>query len=711
MSKRPKIAKPAAPTLDLRQFTIDYFAFFNATVHPLDRHKQGPLEVALPQDLVEHFGKPSLKLGFQQVTPGSELELVAHGSRLFDRMLALLDSRGALTVQMLPNRHPSSQELMTALRPVNATVAGLKMQEQTHSLYLFNWRITYRADDKREELYAVVLDEQGQRVPLMGENKATGEALDIAAIWQDAQPVPLEQDEEGNFLPPKLPPMTHLVRLAEMARKYAIYHADLRCVTHEAEILPRLYQTLNRITTYYGQQIEEVYESHDPTGEKRRILETDLDRKIAEEIENHRLRVQVNLYSYAVVQSPVAVANINLSDGKRQATVHVTRNRYTGTIQRPACHACDRETEVVALDRNGHICCDDCIRQCETCHEIVCAECGVVNCPACGKANCETCGAICWACGERACAEHVERCPICEDSVCLSCQVECAECGTRQCRSHLRADAVESADGSHPLICANCAIRCPSCQQYSAQFGVCDASGQRFCANCLIACGLCGRQVGPGFFQRDGSGKAFCLDCLDECPRCGQLTTDTIACSECSKQGCKQCMGQCDFCHTMLCSDHLAAQTGCTHQLCHEHLATCHVDNAAVCPVCIEPCAICGLYHCEEHTEVCRRCGQLYCSSCVHWSGLCNTCGTLEQDAIPVKVTGEAWALEPQVAELVAHYRWRRVSNARFYIFVGDSNFFSRAVIVVARGPGGGRIVTARRLGADDRLRDLFGDD
>ena len=65
-------------------------------------------------ELAEHFGKPLLKLGFHQVTPGSELELVAHGSRLFDRMLLLLDRRGALTMQMLPNRHPSSQELMTA---------------------------------------------------------------------------------------------------------------------------------------------------------------------------------------------------------------------------------------------------------------------------------------------------------------------------------------------------------------------------------------------------------------------------------------------------------------------------------------------------------------------------------------------------------------------------------------------------------------------
>jgi len=330
--------------------------------------------------------------------------------------------------------------------------------------------------------------------------------------------------------------MTQLVRLAESARKYAIYHADLRCVTHEAEILPRLYQVLNRITTYYGQQIEEVYESHDPTVEKRRALEADLDRKIGEEIENHRLRVQVALYSYAVVQTPFALAEINLSDGKRQATIEVTRNRYSGTLQRPTCYACERESERIALDRNGHICCDDCIEQCDACHEIVCAECGVVACPVCGKANCESCGSSCWACGERACAEHVARCPICGDNVCLSCQVECAHCGERQCRSHLRADAVESSDGVHPLICANCATRCPSCQQYSAQIGVCASSGQRFCANCLITCGECGRQVGPGFYQRDSSGKAYCLECLDECPRCGQLTTETIHCASVIKK-------------------------------------------------------------------------------------------------------------------------------------------------------------------------------
>ncbi len=719
MSKRIKATK-ATPTAaqgatdmppDLRQFALDYFAFFDAPVRALDKRKQGPLEIALPTGLHEHFGKEQLRIGFHQVTPGSDIELLAHGSRLFDRMLALLERRGALTLQTLPNRFPSSQELMAALKPVNASIAGLKLLEQTRPLYLFNWRITYRADDKREELYTVALDEHGQRVPLVGETQAGATGLDVEALWADAQPVPPETDDEGNTLPPKLPPMTQLVRLAESARKYAIYHADLRCVSHEAEILPRLYQVLNRLTTYYGQQIEEVYDSHDPTGEKRRALELDLERKIAEEVENHRLRVQVVLYSYALVQTPVATAEIILSDGKRHATVQVTHNRYSGVLQHPHCHACDRATAAVALDKNGHICCDDCIRQCATCQEIVCADCGVLACPVCGQENCADCGRNCWACGERACAAHLARCPVCGDTVCLACQEACVVCGVRQCRSHLRADSVARPDGSHPWVCADCAVRCPGCQQYSAELGACAASGQRFCANCLVTCTACGRRVGPGFYQQDGKGRPFCFDCLNDCPSCGKLAIATLTCPQCGKEGCAQCMGECDFCHTVMCHAHLSEQPECGHRLCATDLAHCHVDAQPVCPVCAETCAICGRYHCDDHSAVCRRCGQVYCRTCVHWSGLCATCGKLDQDATPVKVDHEAWAQDAQVREIVPHYRWRRVSNDRYQIFVGDSSFFSRTVIVVRRSNSGGHVVNVRRLGADDRLRDLFGDD
>jgi hypothetical protein len=557
------------------------------------------------------------------------------------------------------------------------------------------------------------LDDRGERLPLAGEpgpyGRPPASALDLAALLAGAEAVAPETDSDGMILPARLPAMTQLVRLAETARKYAIYHADLRCVSHEAEILPRLYTGLNRLTTYYNQQIQEVYESNDPTGEKRQALEQDLARKIAEEVENHRLRVQVTLFSYVVIQTPVAVADLVLSDGKREAALQVVRNRYTGVIQGPECSACGRETHTVALDRNGHLCCDDCIRQCAACQEIICAGCGVEPCPVCDQANCALCGQSCWACGGRACVQHLQPCPVCGDAVCLACQSPCAHCGALQCRSHLRADGVAAADGSHPLVCAQCAVRCPGCQQYSVQLGACSASGQRFCANCLLACAGCGRQVGPGFYQREASGaRVYCQNCLVECPACHHLTPGTMRCAKCDMEGCRACAVTCQLCRRPYCARHIRRYPGCEHAVCDEHVTTCAHCDDTICPVCWEACGICEDHYCNTHAQLCRRCEQIYCTGCVRDSGLCATCAGLERDGEPVELTREPCMADERVAALAPHYRWRRLSNGRYLIFVGENNFLSRAVVVVDKA-GNGRVVTARRLSAIDRLRDQFG--
>ena len=452
---------------ELRDFALEFFTFNGADVKRVNKRKHGPIEVLLPPPLVEHFGKEQMTLVFDSRELEKDSDLVAYGSRVFDRMLTYLDQRSALTVQRLPNRFDSSEALMPAARPVNASIANLKMDERLQHLLVYNWRITYRADDKREELFTVALDESGARVLIddgtngspknsdgLNDNRPNDNSqVSIRQMMIDAQPLPEEEGPDGQPLPIRLPPMTQLARLAETARKFAIYHADVRCVTHEAEILPRLHKALTRLTNYYNQQIEEVYETHDPTGEKRQTLETDLERKIAEEVENHRLRVDVRLVSYALIQLPTAAADITLSDGKQEVPIRVRLNRYTGALQRPACHGCGEEAETIALDRNGHVTCDDCLYQCAFCMDILCADCGVEPCPVCAQSSCDTCGTMCWACGGRACTDHISTCPTCRDPVCHSCQAECVTCGVRQCRSHLRVDHVLTKDGTEAFVC------------------------------------------------------------------------------------------------------------------------------------------------------------------------------------------------------------------------------------------------------------------
>ena len=178
---------------------------------------------------------------------------MAHGSRVFDRMLVLLAGRSAFTLLRLPQRVRDGEGLLAALKPLNASIRDLRVQEQAQWLFVFDWRITYRADDKRQELYSVIVDEEGVRVPQPGETLSGGgvaaPAIDLSQLLVDGEPPPTERNEEGHVLPPKLPPVTHLVRLAESHQRYAIYHADLRCAGHEAEILPRLHEAHNRLIT------------------------------------------------------------------------------------------------------------------------------------------------------------------------------------------------------------------------------------------------------------------------------------------------------------------------------------------------------------------------------------------------------------------------------------------------------------------------------
>lgn len=684
MRQRVETVESHSESADLRNFTLDFFTHFGATVTQSRGKKPGPVAVSLPSELAGYFGRPALALCFHQREHGPGLDLVTQGSRIFDRMVAYLEERGAMTHLQLPVRHHGGEELLRAVRPTNVAITGLRMEEGQRPLFIFNWRITYRADDKREELFTVVLDEQGGRLPLSGEAPDSVEGIDLTQFYADAQPILAEPGAEGQPQPTRLPPMTHLTRLAEAARKFAIYHADVRCVTHEAEILPRLYKTLNRLTTYYQQQIEETYDSHDPTGEKRQALEQDLRRKIAEEVENHRLRVEVKLVSYAVVQTPVATANLTVSNGRQETAIHVNLNRNTGALQRPRCHACGEETTTLAIDHKGHITCDSCLRQCATCLEVVCERCGVVPCPACGKENCDACGQSCWACGERACSEHMSACPVCGDEVCHRCQAECAHCGVRQCYSHLRADHVSAGQGGAELVCARCAIRCAGCQQYTVHLGDCSASGQRFCELCLVTCARCSQRFGPGFYHLH-AGWTYCSNCLVECPHCQSRTPGATPCSVCEEGCCEACVLVCDVCEQPFCDQHALRAPICDHVLCSEHSHECYLCRGHVCPVCDPPCGICTRSFCPADSATCQQCGQSYCRECIRRSGLCDTCALLHREGASVNLADEPCAADRQVAKLVSHYRWVRSANERYTIYVGYGSLNARMVVVMDR--------------------------
>ncbi len=691
----------------LLRFTERFFRTFGSIVEIREvatDPTSSLLKIKLASELVETFGKSELTLVFRPQDMQAKSELVAIGSNVFDRMMQHLEGRSALTVQLLPQHFTAGEELLSAVQPLNASIVKLKMQEQEQNLYCFNWHITYRADDKSEELYTVLLDESRARVHIHDNRDTSSEVSDgkiaLDRLLSDAKPIGIEQDTVGQPQPTKIPPTTHLVRLADSARRYAIYHADVRCVEFEAEIQQRLYRVLNRLHNYYSQQIEEVYDSHDPSGEKRLVLENDLQRKLAEEVENHRLHVGIRLFGYAILKVPVAIAELHLNDGKHDVIVHVQRNRYTGSLQRPKCYACAAETTAITIDSNGHITCNDCLRQCASCMDMLCDSCGVAPCPVCAQENCDTCSKMCWACGERACAEHISGCPICHDTVCHSCQTACMHCGVFQCRTHLRADSVLDEEGDNLLICAECAVRCPGCQQYSAQIGLCEKSGQRYCKNCLVQCADCDKVIGPDYYKIGTIDRLVrCTDCLTTCPSCQSDASSFFLCGVCGSDCCANCSDKCACCEEKFCREHIIVDSECGHAFCINHAATCAIGKESFCSICSEPCAICERDYCAEHMETCALCRCAYCVECIRNStGLCDTCSTFQFEEIDVCLADEAVATHQDIVPLVDHYRWFRADNSRYIIYLGKGSYNIGVLILLLKRADGEEVLVVRKV-------------
>jgi len=647
-----KKAAPKTPTESpLRQLALEFFHLFGADVQA---NGSSPITVALTPDLAAHFGKPALSLVFSTAELSPYHDLVAYGSRVFDRMMTYIANHGSMARETLPAHFP---ELAVSRLPGELTLAGCDLAHSSgkggwRCLIQFNFHISYRADDKREEVFSVALDEDGQPAPNMGDllQQAAPAAADVAA-----------------------PKLETLIELAQQAQKLALFHADQQCGEMEQDILPRLHVILSRLVTYYEQQALEIQERGDDpdyAANQREALRADLQRKIAEELENHRLRVAVTLFSLAQVMQPTWEHSLTLRSRAGGATLKLplTRNLYTGQLALPVCHACDLPTAVVGVCAHEHVSCPTCLAHCHACARDICLECGVQGCTVCKELLCQDCAVTCPACGQWACREHAARCPVCQETTCFACQDACAQCGVRQCKSHLVADYL--APGA--LLCADCAVICPHCGRPSAQTAHCDFCGQVFCRGCTDACYACGKiYCQPHLLADPINGGAVCKRCVIPCPHCGMETASLTICAVCGVKQCTSCLQGCAECGTMVCEDHRERCTLCGRLHCELHSDRCHMDGKTVCVAHSFACPVCGGTVCHGHQKFCIVCSMAYCPDCINLdNGVCATCQQLE-DSEPINLAQEPAGHDPDVAALATAYTWRAASNRAYIVYVG----------------------------------------
>jgi hypothetical protein len=534
---------------EVRAFAEAFFAHFGARAFPLDDN----LVVDLPPDLAATFGKPRLYLVFaddagdgvrRELSPVEDL--VVYGSRTFDQMLALLAGRGEMTTVCLPTHLPVEDESPDndpAFPPLaNCQVVNSQAEPGQTPYYVVNYRAVYLSDEKREEFLTVVLDAGGRPRPdkvgevtgfasLLGHDDNL-ENLADSNIRPDLAAPPLNppRSDGGEASSPSLVPTGegwgrggHVARISkrtltlpafellEEEAKKTLRHmldcagdvarrqADARAAELETAIGPRLQKDLLRLTTFYRRLADEV-DSGDPAQDAAACadLERDLTRKIADELESHRLRATLSPLSCAVVLAPVAHYRLTLATRHTRHSLELDRDLHSGQIEGLVCHHCREPIGRLALCDRGHAVHAHCLNTCARCGRDVCRACGIQPCAACGSLVCIDCIAVCAACDRWQCAGHVADCPVCGQPVCQTCAASCVICGVRQCRTHLASCLTCGG-----LTCEEHRWPCAICGRESceAHADICAICGEPYCAehgfqcrSCQQAyCGQCGR--------------------------------------------------------------------------------------------------------------------------------------------------------------------------------------------------------------------------
>ena len=271
--------------LPIQSFAEAFFAHFGAQVNA----HTDELVVDLPPQLAAHFNKTRLYLVFptvqgkpRQLSPHEDL--LVYGSRTFDLMLTLLNGQGE-TARLAYPRQVSvmlKAALGPSLRQPQFRLVETLVERQQNWYQIFNFRITYRSDEKEEIFETVVLDAKGHPNP------------QVETLLQHLPPLSQPPEVPAAFEPQP-----------EQATDVIRQRANRHTVELQQQIKARLEKVLLRLNGFYQRLMAEVDTGQPEQDEQVRIdLQHELNRKIADELARHQLHISITPISTAVALLP-----------------------------------------------------------------------------------------------------------------------------------------------------------------------------------------------------------------------------------------------------------------------------------------------------------------------------------------------------------------------------------------------------------------------
>lgn len=343
---------------DLKDFCSQTFTSLGALAEFEDN---GLLEVVASDELSNNFSNKSyFKFVFDRslLPQYPDAEFISYGHPNLDMLINLASQKGLVTRWYLNGLKTTTgylqDKVANKIKIYNCKTKYLMDILERFSYCLFNFKISYLTDDKKEEIKTVVVDRFSAAV-----NNKLLKALDTLSIGTECE---FKGMSEGEIKP--------LAEVYEAGCNYIKNDISPTIEEMKRGILKRLSKEIMRVENYFLEneaEIKQKLNKEGLTNERRQNLKQKLkinalekEKKILDLEEKYKLKVNIKLLNTALIYQPKIKCKLEIIGNGKSFYFNIFWNPIYKDIEEPFCMKCKSASYDMWFDADLGLICPAC---------------------------------------------------------------------------------------------------------------------------------------------------------------------------------------------------------------------------------------------------------------------------------------------------------------------------------------------------------------
>lgn len=343
---------------ELMNFCQQIFTSYGALV---EVQNDGLMEVVATDEIASNFATKSyLNFIFDRnlVTQYPDAEFISYGHPYLEKIIHLASQKGLITRWYLNGLKTTtgylSEKVAHKVKFYDCKVKYLLDILERFSYCLFNFKISYLSDDKKEEIKTVLVDRFSA-----GVNRKLLDILNSLSLDTKCE---FRGMSEGEIRP--------LEEVYQSACHWVKNDIAASIEEMKKGILKRLSKEIIRLENYYLENEAEIkqklsketlsHERRQKIKQKLKINALEKEKKILDLEEKYKLKVNIKLLNLALIYQPKIKCKLEIIGRGKSFYFNVFWNPVFKDIEEPFCMKCKTPSYEMEFEPEGELICPTC---------------------------------------------------------------------------------------------------------------------------------------------------------------------------------------------------------------------------------------------------------------------------------------------------------------------------------------------------------------